>query len=931
MAKDRPSSLLSPVKSIGVGSMLIGGAILLLLGSLIFIATSYLLEKSVDIQDVRITNITGSSATVSWVTNEPVRGSIIYSGEDKWTPILTYKGKLRAYEDRDIKEVEYAEYELERWGEYYVHHVTLKNLRPNSKYYYRVSTGFKSVEFDYPALETLDIIAEPYTPDPVYGMVLDIKDNTSKPTDGVVYYRLVNDSTSMWYSETLNSEGRWSGDLGGILRGDGELFDRADESVKIELDIKTNLGNGSYEFSLEDYQPLPYMYVGEGAGDESGIKPLYDVQSIPDLNTSVFNKSVLGVVSAQVKCGGFANPGEYHCNTTECLDYLCLPDGSWQGTGSRGMCNLHPDCDDHLTPDAPQRCGGFANPGEWHCNTSPGNCQQYQCDPNGSGNWLSPNGRGVCDNHPDCGGSTPKPKPPAPPVPPVDEGDIPPGGGEIDPGTGVTQATCEAHTGESALPVYYGVRYFFDLPRGQWSASGTITSFNLKDQTKVIECTFACTQTGEWLVNNCHAAEQAAICPAGDYTFSTTGCTGTVTLERLVSPSIVQRQLGNCECSFRCNEQGEWELDTALPCRFIIPDQGQTPASAQPGGTGCVPPSGIALSFEGNNYVISAINCPAGKVYNVGTTCVFQSPDVGPFANAPEGAIAQYLDCEGTCSADGSWLVRAPSCYVVYVYPAPGADASSRLNGGIISKIDAAEGSVNEVTRSGVYEVNGKEIEIIVPEGEDKILVQFFEDKNSNGVKDDSEDILDSTEIQLTKTQDILSYDLTYDWNLISFPMALEDAKTAKGLLEKIAQDGGYATHVATYNSGRWQMYSKRGDWEFSDDFNIVPGAAYFVKVHKTTRLDVRGRKLEESMPLSLSNGWNLVGVVSPGTEYTADSLVNKLTTDEITADTVTRWNSGRYENYVKTEGVAYGNDFTIFEKGGYFIRVKSGAKVFTP
>jgi len=946
------------------GRILVYGAVVLVIVTVLFIGFSYITEKSATIHDVRITNVTATGATVTWITDTPVRGSVIYSRENSWNFLFSYMGKMRAYDDRDIEEVEYAVYALERWEKYYVHHVTLHNLKPDSKYYYRVSTGFKSVEYDYPAIETLSEIDVPYTPDPVYGMVLDSRDNTNKPTDGIVYYRLENDQDSMWYSQVLNNEGRWSGDLGGVTLYSGEGFNRNSDGIKINVEIKTSIGNGEYEFPLTDYQPLPYTYVNVIKGDESGIKPLYQPQSIPDVNSSVFNQSLLAAASAQTKCGGFANPGEYHCNTTECLDYLCLSDGSWQATGSRGMCNLHPDCASTPSPDDPKRCGGFANPGEWLCNTIDHECMQYQCDPGGSGNWSGPSGTGVCAQHPDCKASPP-------PTPPVDEDDIPPG--EDDPVTTPEDlpGTCgfewrfEVSTGLSTVSTAYFV--LNNLAPGQYEKI---------DNTARVECTIECGAdlTYRLVPGSCRDRRDDISCGPETITLpstlTTTGSEETFDIsdtkdygEKVVD--VVSRSY-RAKCDFLCTSSSAYAVDFCArynpppsnPCPSGYPDVcctsqcwngiwnfgvagsaswceccqadcgglrgscesqgynsfcGGTPAVQQ-----CTPQQVTVATYYGDK------NFNLTSAQNVGSTL----PEVW--------STDSTIRCDFPC-LDSGWQTTGLNCAVSgdVEYPAE----SSRLTQSVMSSVYATgEDSSITINDSGVYELDGvnltdggESIEVVVPDDRESVNVRFYRDSNKNGKRDTGEEYITSKNIQVRKTADILSWDLQYGWNLISFPLVLDEAKTAKGLLEKIAQDGGYATHVAAYQNGQWSLYSKRGDWEFSNDFNIPPGAGYFVKVHKTTILHLKGNKLEESLPLGLANGWNLVGIIAPEKEYSADSLLTAITDNQIGADTVTRWQGGRYENFIKAEGIAYGNDYRLFDQGGYFIRVKSGAKVFTP
>lgn len=47
---------------------------------------------------------------------------------------------------------------------------------------------------------------------------------------------------------------------------------------------------------------------------------------------------------AVIKCDGWANPGEVHCNTGQCQQYTCGSNGQWEGPQGTGVCASHPDC-----------------------------------------------------------------------------------------------------------------------------------------------------------------------------------------------------------------------------------------------------------------------------------------------------------------------------------------------------------------------------------------------------------------------------------------------------------------------------------------------------------------------------------------------------------------------------------------------------------
>lgn len=115
-----------------VGLVALGVGILGLLGSF------FLVLRQVDFsgqsapgevpQQVKLTNLTQNSASVSWVTNDVVSGAVIYGLRSD------LESNISTYDDRGGNITSN------------LHHVTLKNLKPGITYYFRLVSG--SATFD---------------------------------------------------------------------------------------------------------------------------------------------------------------------------------------------------------------------------------------------------------------------------------------------------------------------------------------------------------------------------------------------------------------------------------------------------------------------------------------------------------------------------------------------------------------------------------------------------------------------------------------------------------------------------------------------------------------------------------------------------------------------------------------------------------------
>lgn len=221
---------------------------------------------------VRVTNVTGTSATISWYTNREDKGLVIYDQKNSFLPIISAFGKSKGYDDRDValaqttlmnkvtersvKDVN-ADYEVSldsqdltdlkitKKGNYYVHHVTLNNLSPESKYYFRVGNGLfwwnvkvdtqKVQDFEAPTLTSLEFSTykDPENlsaPNPAFGQVLSLARNkdgyliNNPSTDAIVFLKVDSDVDSQYQSSVVNTDGGWVIDKSNFRDSSGNIY-----------------------------------------------------------------------------------------------------------------------------------------------------------------------------------------------------------------------------------------------------------------------------------------------------------------------------------------------------------------------------------------------------------------------------------------------------------------------------------------------------------------------------------------------------------------------------------------------------------------------------------------------------------------------------------------------------------------------------------
>lgn len=151
-------------------------------------------------KNVIISNISTSSATISWVTEGQTKGSVvpILSGNEK-SPVLDKRGDERRY----------------------THYVEITSLEPNTKYTFNIiseSKKYSTVDNLKFTFTTAPITATVATPNPVYGSV------AGSSQDDVIIYIFYKDKSTYPVSTIIPSGGNWIVDLSGLRKiSDKEL------------------------------------------------------------------------------------------------------------------------------------------------------------------------------------------------------------------------------------------------------------------------------------------------------------------------------------------------------------------------------------------------------------------------------------------------------------------------------------------------------------------------------------------------------------------------------------------------------------------------------------------------------------------------------------------------------------------------------------
>jgi hypothetical protein len=270
-----------------------------------------------------------------------------------------------------------------------------------------------------------------------------------------------------------------------------------------------------------------------------------------------------------------------------------------------------------------------------------------------------------------------------------------------------------------------------------------------------------------------------------------------------------------------------------------------------------------------------------------------------------------------------------------------GDGASVGVNSGGQAQLQKGEGVLGiayaqgETVTPGVYTVQGDNVTtktiVVGTEGS----VTYFNDLNGNGVRDDGEPEIENPGIQvnLEKTAEVSTYGLKVGWSVVAFPTVMKgdgtsNVEKASQLIKELNAQGAQVTHVVMYDGGKFYTYSERQDANgnpvvFGDDFTILPGKGYFVKNYREAGVVLKGLVIENSVPLSLIPGWNLVGFYNASKEeYQGFALLEQMQSKSISADALSKWENSKYYNLILQDGSKYGNDYKVYRNVGYWLRM---------
>lgn len=204
-------------------------------------------EAEVIPKQVKITNISDTSFSVSWITDLSTSGFAKYGTDTKLTNT--------AEDDRDQLSGKTESFNT--------HHVTLKNLKSATKYYFKIGSGGSLFDNNgelYQAT-TAPIIQSPLPPNDVaYGTVVD---QSGSPAKGVIIYLSLANTTPL--STLTKSSGNWVIPLNLARSVELNSYATYDREASIEEIFAQGAlqGTSAATTTTKNDAPVPTIKLGE--------------------------------------------------------------------------------------------------------------------------------------------------------------------------------------------------------------------------------------------------------------------------------------------------------------------------------------------------------------------------------------------------------------------------------------------------------------------------------------------------------------------------------------------------------------------------------------------------------------------------------------------------------------------------------------------
>lgn len=295
-------------------------------------------NPSEDPKNIKITNISEDAFTITYITDDKVVGSVNY-GVDP--------GNLDgiSLDDRDQLS--------QQVNKYNTHSITVRNLDPNTKYFFSITSGTKKyldTDFKFETTTKGEISSSPSSQIPVSGKV--ILPNGTTPDDGLVYLKINNAQLT---STLLKEGGTYTIPLNTLRKENEDEYLEINDDTIINIDIFSGGLFSSVSVTPNEISPVPLVTVSgnynfsdsvdkknEATAQSEGF-PLFgnvsEVKDDPKILTPTFNETLN---ESQPTFDGTAQPNEtveieIHSDENIKTQVIADEDGNWEYIPSKNL------------------------------------------------------------------------------------------------------------------------------------------------------------------------------------------------------------------------------------------------------------------------------------------------------------------------------------------------------------------------------------------------------------------------------------------------------------------------------------------------------------------------------------------------------------------------------------------------------------------
>ncbi len=195
-----------------------------------------------DPKNIKITNVSDSAFTVTYLTDDKVIGTVNHGIDPNNLDGISL-------DDRDQLS--------QQINKYNSHSITVRNLDPNTKYYYSINSGSKKYQdtgFKFEVTTHGEISENPSSQIPVSGRVV-LPDGTG-PNDGIVYVKIKDAET---ISSLLKERGSYTVPLNALRKLDLDEYLEINENTIINIDIFSGGLYSSVSVTPNEINPVPLV------------------------------------------------------------------------------------------------------------------------------------------------------------------------------------------------------------------------------------------------------------------------------------------------------------------------------------------------------------------------------------------------------------------------------------------------------------------------------------------------------------------------------------------------------------------------------------------------------------------------------------------------------------------------------------------------